>query len=97
MADRVLSKRMNLVPGEIWGLPSMVHTRVSGQKGVLYLEFETAGSNHGPECHHQPLKSTILVPITPLDAAGLLRSLRNAQQQGLIPHVVEPNSPTKPN
>jgi hypothetical protein len=97
MANATLSKRMNLVPGEVWTLPSMVHTRASGQKGVLYLEFETAESSHGPECHHQTLKSTILVPITPVDAAGLLRSLRNAQQAGLIPHVAEPNSQTKPN
>jgi hypothetical protein len=90
-------KYMNLVPGETWLLPSMVHTRAEGRKGVVYLEFATAESSHGPECRHQPLKSTIRVPLTPLDAAGLLRTLRNAQQQGLIPHVSEPSSPQKAN
>ncbi len=97
MAKPTFSKRMNLVPGEVWTLPSMVHTRASGQNGVVYLEFETASQSHSPDCHHQPLKSTILVPITPTDAAGLLRSLRLAQQQGLIPHVAEPSSPNKAN
>ena len=90
-------KRMNLVPGEVWTLPSMAHTRAEGRKGVVYLEFATAESSHGPECHYQQLKSTIRVPLTPLDAAGLLRSLRNAQRKGLIPHVAEPSSPQKAN
>jgi hypothetical protein len=90
-------KRMNLVPGEVWTLPSMVHTRAEGKAGVIYPEFATAESKHGQECFHQPLKSTIRVPLTPLDTAGLLRTLHNAQRRGLTPHVAEPNSPQKAN
>ena len=90
-------KRINLVAGETWLLPSMAHTRSVGGKGIVYIEFATAGSSHGPECHHQQLRSTIRVPITPLDAAGLLRSLQIAQQRGLIPHIVEPPAQSKAN
>ena len=90
-------KRMNLVAGETWLVPSMVHTRSVGGKGTVYIEFATAGWSSLSECHHQQLRSTIIVQITPLEREGLLRSLQIAQQRGLIPHIVEPPAQSKAN
>ncbi len=92
-------KFMTLIPGDLL-LPSMVHTQAYGRKetpGVVFLKFDSVETSHGPGCRYQQHKSTIHIPIKAVDAAGLLRTLNKLQQQGLIPHVVEPNSPQQAN
>jgi hypothetical protein len=92
-------QRLNLPPVRDLVLPAMRHTRVSGvdDPNVLLLEFETTKEGHGPSFPGQPMQATICVPVTVVDAAGLLRSLLMLKQKGLIPHIPEAVSGSKPN
>jgi hypothetical protein len=69
-----------------YAMPLMQQTRVSGTEdpGIIRLHFE-AGAPGAPA--DQTLQLSI--PISTLDAAGLLRSLRMLQQKGILPFVTE--------
>ena len=83
--------RLNPEPGE-YLLPMMRLARVMGsdRPDVIQLVFETDAADQG-----QTKTLTISAPISTLDAAGLLRSLRMLQARGLVPIVSEPTSQSK--
>ena len=94
-----MAQRLNVPPVEDLVLPAMRHVRVSGgtDPNVIHLEFETSAQGHGPQYPGQSARATIVVPITAVDAAGLLRSLTMLKERGLIPHVPETPVPPKLN
>lgn len=75
-------------PGE-YQTPIMHLTRCKATKDPSIMRLEFQAERDGG-------KWTISVPITVLDAAGLLRSLLMLREQGHIPVVAEPNSPRRP-
>lgn len=80
--------KLNLAPGS-YKTPLMQHSRITGSEdpNVIQLEFLTGTVHQG-----QSVQLTIVVPISTLDATGLLRGLRMLQERGLLPSV--PEAPT---
>ena len=80
-----------LPPPGSYKLPKMqfIQFTSSDEPDYVQMIFRTERENAG-----QTEQLTIAVPLQVLDAAGMLRSLRILQDQGIVPIVVAPERPT---